>query len=239
MRTAARTDLLVVRAADAAARRSPDTVAIMDEPARRPDNPAAAALIVRIREGDRHAVDELYELFGRQAFSLARRILLDDGMAEDVVQEVFLSVWRNPTAFDSARAGVSSWLLAMVHHKAVDAVRREEGHRRRSRRAEDDLALSAPTATRDAEEQAVDRVVSEEVRVALGELPAPQREALALAYYGGYTQREVAALTGVPLGTVKTRMLSGMRKLKTQLAGSGGAAGEGRSAAAPTDGSTR
>ena len=70
-------------------------------------------------------------------------------------------------------------------------------------------------------------------------LPPPQREALALAYYGGYTQREVAALTGVPLGTVKTRMLSGMRKLKTQLSGGGGAAGEGRGAAAPTDGSTR
>jgi RNA polymerase sigma-70 factor (ECF subfamily) len=127
----------------------------------------------------------------------------------------------------------------MVHHKSVDAVRREEGHRRRSRRAEDDMALSEPGATRDAEEQAVDRVVSQQVRAALGELPAPQREALALAYYGGYTQREVAALTGVPLGTVKTRMLSGMRKLRTQLAGSGGAAGEGRSAAAPKDGSTR
>jgi RNA polymerase sigma-70 factor (ECF subfamily) len=82
-------------------------------------------------------------------------------------------------------------------------------------------------------------VVSDQVRAALGELPAPQREALALAYYGGYTQREVAALTGVPLGTVKTRMLSGMRKLRTQLADSGGAAGEGRGAAAPTDGGTR
>ena len=101
------------------------------------------------------------------------------------------------------------------------------------------MALSAPTATLDAEEQAVDLVVSQQVRAALGELPAPQREALALAYYGGYTQREVAALTGVPLGTVKTRMLSGMRKLTSQLAGSGVAAGEGRGAVAPTDGGTR
>lgn len=233
------TDLLAVRAPHVALVRLPDTVAIMDEPARRPENPAAAALLARIRAGDRRAVDELYELFGRPAFALARRILLDDGLAEDVVQEVFLSVWRNPAAFDASRAGVSSWLLAMVHHKAVDAVRREEGHRRRNRRAEDDMALSAPTETRDAEDQAVDRVVSEQVRAALGELPPPQREALALAYYGGYTQREVAALTGVPLGTVKTRMLSGMRKLKAQLAASGGPAGEGRGAAAPKDGSTR
>ncbi|MGY1753559.1 sigma-70 family RNA polymerase sigma factor [Blastococcus sp. SYSU D01042] len=211
----------------------------MEEPASRPENPAAVALLARVRAGDRRAVDELYELFGRQAFALARRILLDDGLAEDVVQEVFLSVWRNPAAFDERRAAVSSWLLAMVHHKAVDAVRREEGHRRRGRRAEDDMALNAPTATRDAEEQAVDRVVSQQVRTALAELPDAQREALALAYYGGYTQREVAALTGVPLGTVKTRMLSGMRKLRATLDGSAGAAAEGRGAAAPTDGSAR
>jgi RNA polymerase sigma factor (sigma-70 family) len=215
------------------------TVAGVDAPARRPDDPAAAALVARIRSGDRSAVDELYDLFGRPAFALARRILVDDGLAEDVVQEVFLSVWRNPAAFDGQRAGVSTWLMAMVHHKAVDAVRREEGHRRRGRRAEEDLALSAPTADRDAEEQAVDRVVGEQVREALGELPAAQREALALAYYGGYTQREVAALTGVPLGTVKTRMLSGMRKLRAELGSSAGPAGEGRGTAAAADGAAR
>ena len=238
VRTATGTELLVARAPDTAHRRSPDTVAIMDEPARRPENPAAAALVVRITAGDRSAVDELYELFGRQAFALARRILLDDGLAEDVVQEVFLSVWRNPGAFDASRAGVSSWLLAMVHHKAVDAVRREEGHRRRSRRAEDDMALSdrpPPGTPRSRRRPGGVRAGPR----GPGRAAGPQREALALAYYGGYTQREVAALTGVPLGTVKTRMLSGMRKLKTQLAGSGGAAGEGRGAAAPTDGSTR
>ncbi len=214
----------------------PDTVSVVDEPARRPENPAAAGLLDRIRAGDRRAVDELYDLFGRPAFALARRILLDDGLAEDVVQEVFLSVWRNPAAFDQRRANVASWLLAMVHHKAVDAVRREEGHRRRGRRAEDDMALDMPTGARDAEEQAVDRVVAQQVRSALAELPAAQREALALAYYGGYTQREVAALTGVPLGTVKTRMLSGMRKLRTELAAGRGPAGEGRSSAVPRDG---
>lgn len=239
MRPLAGTRPTAVRGAAAPSRVRADTVASVEEPARRPENPDAAALLVRIRAGERGAVDELYEMFGRQAFALARRILLDDGLAEDVVQEVFLSVWRNPGAFDERRAAVSSWLLAMVHHKAVDAVRREEGHRRRGRRAEDDMALSAPTATTDAEEQAVDRVVSQQVRTALGELPAAQREALGLAYYGGYTQREVAALTGVPLGTVKTRMLAGMRKLKADLGNSGGPAGDGRSTAAPSDGSVR
>jgi RNA polymerase sigma factor (sigma-70 family) len=204
------------------------TVAGVEEPAGRPENAVAVAVLRRIRAGDRSAVDALYDLFGRPAFALARRILQDDGLAEDVVQEVFLTVWRAPDAFDERRAAVSSWLLAMVHHKAVDAVRREEAHRRRGRRAEEDMALDVPAATRDAEEQAVDRVVSQQVRDALGELPAPQREALALAYYGGYTQREVAALTGVPLGTVKTRMLSGMRRMRRDLASGGGPGGEGR-----------
>ena len=123
--------------------------------------------------------------------------------------------------------------------EAEEPLRREEGHRRRGRRAEDDMALSTPTAMRDAEDQAVERVVSQQVRTALGELPPAQREALALAYYGGYTQREVAALTGVPLGTVKTRMLSGMRKLRRDLSGSAGPAGEGRGTTTPTDGTGR
>src|SRR6185437_12391610 len=103
------------------------------------------------------------------------------------------------------------------HHKAVDAVRREESHRRRQARAEEDLARSVPTATRDVEDDAFARLVSARVRAALGGLPTLQREALTLAYYGGYTQREVAALTGAPLGTVKTRMLAGMRRLREEL----------------------
>jgi RNA polymerase sigma-70 factor (ECF subfamily) len=105
----------------------------------------------------------------------------------------------------------------MVHHKAVDAVRREESQRRRQALAEEELVLDAPVAARDVEDDVWTRVVSERVRTALGALSAPQREALTLAYYGGYTQREVAALTGAPLGTVKTRMLSGMRRLKQDL----------------------
>jgi RNA polymerase sigma factor (sigma-70 family) len=213
----------------------------VSRPARRTgDDPGDAEILLRVRAGDRGAVDALYDRFSRPAFALARRILADDTLAEDVLQEVFLSVWRDPDAYDRSRGSFSSWLMAMVHHKAVDAVRREESHRRRQARAQDDLALSEPTAARDVEDDAWTRLVSDAVRTALGTLPASQREALTLAYYGGYTQREVAALTSAPLGTVKTRMLAGMRRLKEELGGVAGASlGGALGGPAPVDGSNR
>ena len=209
---------------------------LVSRPVRRPEDGAAdVELLRRVAAGDRGAVDDLYERFRRPAFALARRVLGVDVLAEDVLQDVFVTVWRNPGAFDGARGTVSSWLLAMVHHKSVDAVRREESHRRRQVRAEDDLALSAPTLVADVADEAWAGVVAGRVRAALHALPEAQREALTLAYYGGYTQREVAALTGTPLGTVKTRMLAGMRRLREGLGptaplGSlgGGAEGAGR-----------
>src|SRR3954447_5666433 len=177
-------------------RRERVTMGAVSRPERRSaEDPADAALVRRIRAGDRAAVDDLYERFRRPAFALARRILADDTLAEDVLQEVFLSVWRDPGAFDRSRGSFASWLLAMVHHKAVDAVRREESHRRRQSRAEADLALAAPLVAEDVEDAAWTRVVSARVRVALAVLPTAQREGLTLAHYGGYTQREVAALT--------------------------------------------
>jgi RNA polymerase sigma-70 factor (ECF subfamily) len=211
-------------------------------PVRRADEDSGDAdLVRRIRAGDRGGIEDLYARFRRPAFALARRILADDVLAEDVLQDVFVTVWRDPGAFDRSRGSVASWVLSMVHHKSVDAVRREESHRRRQARAEQDLVRSAPSAARDVEEDAVARVVSERVRAALGELPPPQREALALAYYGGFTQREVAALTGTPLGTVKTRMLAGMRRLREELGGRAGgrSTGDALGGAAPVDGAGR
>jgi RNA polymerase sigma factor (sigma-70 family) len=230
------------RSGRAWARETGDTVTGVSRPARPPDDDSTAVpLLRRVRAGDRGAVDDLYERYRRPAFGLARRILGDDTLAEDVVQEVFLAVWRNPAAFDDSRASVTAWLMAMVHHKAVDAVRREESQRRRRGLVEDELLLSAPTSTQDVEEQAWDRVVSQRVRTALGALPSAQREALGLAYYGGYTQREVAALTGVPLGTVKTRMLAGMRRLREALGGVSGepAASDTGRGTGPADGGRR
>jgi RNA polymerase sigma factor (sigma-70 family) len=200
----------------------------VSRPARRAgDDPANAALLSRMRAGDRRAVDDLYDRFSRPAFALARRILDDDTLAEDVVQDVFLGLWRDPGAYDLGRGTFSAWLLTLVHHQAVDTVRREESHRRRRDRLGDDLARTAPTVARDVEDDVWARMVSDRVRTALGALPAAQREALTLAYYGGYTQREVAALTRAPLGTVKTRMLAGLRRLREDLGGAalGGALG--------------
>ena len=193
---------------------------LLTRPARQPeDNPADAELLRRAAAGHRRRIGELAEDFRRPAFSLPRRFLADDSLAEDVLQDVFVTIWRNPGAFDTARGSVASWVLSMVHHKAVDAVRREESHRRRQVRAEEDVVLSAPTMVADVADQAWAGVVAGRVRAALNALPEAQREALTLAYYGGYTQREVAALTGAPLGTVKTRMLAGMRRLKSDLDG--------------------
>ncbi|MGY1709657.1 sigma-70 family RNA polymerase sigma factor [Geodermatophilus sp. SYSU D00758] len=211
----------------------------VSRPARRPgEDPGDADLLLRMRAGDRTAVDDLYDRYGRRAFALARRVLADDVLAEDVLQEVFVGIWRDASAFDPAQGGFSSWLLAVVHHKAVDAVRREESQRRRRARAEQDLALALPGSAQDVEDDAWQRLVSERVRDALGALPDAQREALTLAYYGGYTQREVAALTGTPLGTVKTRMLAGMRRLRRELGGVPGVA-PGALGAAPVEGSGR
>jgi RNA polymerase sigma-70 factor (ECF subfamily) len=181
-----------------------------------------AALVERLAARDGTALDELYTRYGRPSYSLAFRITGDQGFAEDVVQEVFLALWRDPSRYDRSRGGFASWLLSMTHHKAVDAVRREESLRRRRTAATEEAVamLDDPGQASSVDEEVWSVVRAERVREALRALPRPQREAIALAYFGGFTQREVAALTDTPLGTVKTRMLAGMRRLRGSL-GSG------------------
>jgi RNA polymerase sigma factor (sigma-70 family) len=170
-----------------------------------------------VAEKDAGALEALYERFGRAAYSLARRILTDEALAQDVVQEVFLSLWRDARRFDAGRGSAATYLLSMTHHRAVDAVRKEE-NLRRFRTTDEGLELEPdPDPRARVEEQVESAERRAEVRAALGVLPPAQREALLLAYFGGYTQREVAALVGVPLGTVKTRMAAGMRRLKAAL----------------------
>jgi RNA polymerase sigma-70 factor (ECF subfamily) len=175
------------------------------------------ALIARVTEGDGGALEALYSRYGSACYGLARRILSDEQLAQDVVQEVFLTVWRDAHRFDGSRGGFSSWLLSMTHHKAVDAVRREENHRKRRSAAE--LLEDRPAEHPQVDDEVWSGIRRERVRTALHTLPVAQREALVLAYFGGYTQREIAGLTGTPLGTVKTRMLMGMRRLKDGLDG--------------------
>lgn len=162
------------------------------------------------------SITELYDRFRAPAFSLARRIIGDDVLAEDVLQEVFLSIWRTPGGFDPSRGGLSTWVMAMVHHKSVDAVRREQSQRDRQARAQLDLDAT-PDPAKDIGDAVCDRAVAHRVRSALAALPPSQREALALAYFNGYTQREIASLTGTPLGTIKTRMRAGMGSLRKVL----------------------
>ena len=171
-------------------------------------------LVDLVREGDGRALEALYGRFGRPALSLAQRILVDPQLAQDVVQEVFLLLWRDAGRFDPARGSFSSWFLSVVHHKAVDSVRKEENLRKRRSSME---VLADATSTVQVDDEVWTRLRGERVQAALKDLPAAQRDALALAYYGGYTQREIAGITDTPLGTVKTRMLAGMRKMRGTL----------------------
>jgi RNA polymerase sigma-70 factor, ECF subfamily len=176
-------------------------------------------LLLRIRGGDDEAFRGLFGRYAPTAKALAMRVVRQGHLAEEIVQEAFLAVWRNPQGYDEQRGSVRSWLMGMVHHRAVDMVRREEAHRRRAEHQVVELR----------EEQAdhADEVVEEIgrpqeqrlVRAALAELPPVQREVIELMYFGGFSQSRVAELTGLPLGTVKSRTLLGMRRLRAALEG--------------------
>lgn len=198
--------------------RGVEMVADAPPPSRSDEDAWCAALVERVAAGEAHALEELYDRYARPAYSLARRVTGDPSFAEEAVQEVFLAVWRQPARFQAGRGGFATWLLSAVHHKAVDAVRREEAVRRRALALQAIQALDAsdPPASRP-DDAVEERMRGERVRRALRSLPESQREALTLAYYGGYTQREIATLTGTPLGTVKTRMHRAMHNLREAL----------------------
>lgn len=185
-------------------------------PPRPPSDPTDEELVRELAAGSSSALADLYDRWGRRAYSLARRVCADESLAEDVVQEAFVAVWRDPGRFDAARGSFGTWLLTLVHHRAVDAVRRESAAHRRGERVVDDPATVSASGP-GADLAALDAVTAGQVRDALAQLSCPQRQALALAYYGGYTQREVAAMTGVAVGTVKSRMFTGLRRLRDLL----------------------
>jgi RNA polymerase sigma factor (sigma-70 family) len=169
-----------------------------------------------VADGDQDALAELYHRHGPACYRLARQITASGTLAEDAVQEAFTGLWQAPRSYRRARGSVRNWLLALTHHKAVDLVRRETAERRRMTAEADRLACRPPGE--DPAATAWNQIAAGEVRAALAELPEHQRRSLALAYFGGYTQSQIAELTGVPLGTVKTRMFTGMRRLRVVLA---------------------
>jgi RNA polymerase sigma-70 factor (ECF subfamily) len=169
----------------------------------------------RIAQRDASAVEELYDRHGAASYGLARRIVADDQLAQDVVQEVFLAIWRGAASYDGSRGSLATWLFALTHHKAVDAVRRAQRHS--GRRAPEDALIGAADPAPAVDDQVADAVNRERVRAAVDGLPEPQRKALLLAYFGGYSQSEIAQLTGTPLGTVKTRTLAALRRLRVVL----------------------
>lgn len=177
-------------------------------------------LVARLRAGDEEAFRGLFDRYGSTAKALALRIVRQTHLAEEIVQEVFLAVWRSPGGYDGTRGSVRAWLMGMVHHRAVDTVRREEAHRRRADHA---ASEARNETTADHAEEVVEAIGRPEerrvVRAALAELPVEQREVIELMYFEGLTQTQVAERTGLPLGTVKSRTLLGMRRMRTSLGG--------------------
>jgi len=173
------------------------------------------ALIALVARGDDTALAELYDRIGRVAYGIALRILRDERLAEDAVQEGFLAVWRSAATFRAERAKASTWVVTLVHRRAVDIVRREE--RRRAEPLEPVTGQDAPDPAGSAEDEAWLGFERERVLTALAALPDAQRESLELAYYGGYSQSELAEMLGVPIGTIKSRMFAGLARLRALL----------------------
>ena len=169
------------------------------------------ALVLLAARSEESALAELYDRYGRTAYGLALRVLRDERLAEDAVQEGFLAVWRTAARFVPERGKASSWILTLVHRRAVDAVRREQ------RRRADTLERAPEPVVGGADEDAWLRLQRERVQDALRLLPDTQREALELAYYGGFSQSELAERLGQPLGTIKSRMFAGLTRMRELL----------------------
>lgn len=182
-----------------------------------------AALVVSVGRWSEDALAELFRRHGGAVLSLARRVLAGDRAgAEEVTQEVFLKLWQQPERFDSQRGSLRSYLLTQAHTRAVDRLRSESARRRRETA---DATSRAQEPVDDLERQVADLAIAEHVRSAMEQLPDAERQAIVLAYFGGHTYREVAELLDQPEGTVKSRIRTGLRRLKEALAAEGVGAG--------------
>lgn len=183
----------------------------------KPERLADEELMPLIGDKDPDAFEVFYDRHGGVAFSLAYRIVGERAAAEDVTQEAFISVWRSGARYDRARGSVRSWMLGIVRNRAIDLLRSKAG-RSPNLDFDDDLILEQRQAEELTEDEALQHETEAEVRGAISELPGDQSKVIQLAYFGGFSQSEIAKILGVPLGTVKGRMRLGMEKMRAGLA---------------------
>ena len=188
---------------------TPDIDTSADVPPATPDE-----LLVKVAQGDQQAFADLYDQTAPRVLGLVKRLLKDHSQSEEVTQEVFLEIWQNAARFDTTRGSASSWMLTMAHRRAVDRVRASQAGRDRDLKiGVRDLEPGYDSVTESVEI----RIEHERVERALGRLTELQSQAVRLAYYGGYSHSEVAAMLGVPIGTVKTRLRDGMIRLRDEM----------------------
>ncbi len=174
-------------------------------------------LMQLVRRGEAEAFEVVYERHSDAAYSLAYRMCGARGVAEDVIQEAFLALWRSGARYDRTRGSVRTWILGIVHNRAIDALRRSLVHDRR--RASDEGMEERFEARERTDVEASRREEAASVRAALGDLPPEQSRVIELAYFGGFTHSEIADMLSTPIGTIKGRMRLGLEKLRGQLSG--------------------
>lgn len=171
-------------------------------------------LLARIAQGDEAAFGELYDEIAPRVLGLIRRLLVDHAQSEEVTQEVFLEIWQNATKYEATKGGALTWILTMAHRRAVDRIRSSQSGRDR------DVKIGIrdfPDAYDNVAESVEIKIEHERVKQAMSQLTELQRQAVSLAYYGGYSHSEVATMLSVPIGTVKTRLRDGMIRLRDEL----------------------
>ena len=167
--------------------------------------------MLAVRSGNQDAMAQLYDRYSSIVYAVALRVLGDAGAAEDILQEIFMQLWRNPGAFDASRGNLAPWLAVITRNRAVDALRK--------RRPQTELENVTLSVSPDLASEAYRGRIAEKIRGALNQMPQQQRGAIEMAYFEGYSHSEIAAKTGEPLGTIKTRIRNGLMQLRKVVEG--------------------